>query len=155
MRTLTIAVDLDGTLAEYNGWCGREHIGKPLPGAVAAMQAMVDQGHRVMIFTCRCSNELSEEFTSNMDAQASAEIIYAWLSEHGFPPVHVWTGAGKPMADLYIDDRALTVAPQIDPNSWKYALAVVRVKTVVAQPDEHEQLHALGLLEYQRGEWQP
>ena len=30
-KTLTVAVDLDGTLAEYDGWKGEDVIGDPLP----------------------------------------------------------------------------------------------------------------------------
>jgi len=29
----TICVDIDGTLAEYNGWQGINHIGTPFPSA--------------------------------------------------------------------------------------------------------------------------
>ena len=33
---MKIAIDLDGTLAEYDGWKGIDNIGKPIKGAVEA-----------------------------------------------------------------------------------------------------------------------
>ena len=37
-----IGFDLDGTLAEYNGWEGIEHIGKPIKPIVEAAQSIAD-----------------------------------------------------------------------------------------------------------------
>ena len=33
-----IGVDLDGTLAEYHGWQGIEHIGEPIPKMMARVR---------------------------------------------------------------------------------------------------------------------
>ena len=34
----TVCVDLDGTLAKYDGWKGLEHIGEPIDGSVEFTQ---------------------------------------------------------------------------------------------------------------------
>src|SRR5690349_18780615 len=50
-----IGVDLDGTLAEYHGWKGVEHIGPPIPEMVARVKQWLAEGRDVRIFTARCS----------------------------------------------------------------------------------------------------
>ena len=37
----TIAVDLDGTLARYDGWKGIDHIGDPIPLMVSRVMGAV------------------------------------------------------------------------------------------------------------------
>jgi len=48
-----IGVDLDGTLAHYEGWRGPEHIGAPIPEMIQRVKAWVAAGHEVRIFTAR------------------------------------------------------------------------------------------------------
>lgn len=48
-----IGVDLDGTLAEYNGWKGAGYIGKPIPKMVERVKNWLDDGKDVRIFTAR------------------------------------------------------------------------------------------------------
>ncbi len=91
----TALVDLDGTLAEYEGWEGPEQIGEMradtasgLDGRqlVAKLKAM---GYRVVVFTSR--EELS--------------FVEDWLRENGIDVDGV-TNRKEP-AQLYIDDRAV------------------------------------------------
>ena len=49
------AVDLDGTLAEYHGWQGAEHIGPPVPAMLARVKGWLEAGIEVRIFTARAS----------------------------------------------------------------------------------------------------
>lgn len=48
-----IGVDLDGTLAEYNGWKGVDHIGNPIPLMVERVKKLLLDGANVRIFTAR------------------------------------------------------------------------------------------------------
>jgi hypothetical protein len=48
-----ILVDLDGTLAEYDGWKGPTHVGKPIPKMVERVKAWLAEGREVRIFTAR------------------------------------------------------------------------------------------------------
>lgn len=48
-----IGVDLDGTLAEYHGWKGYYHIGKPIPEMVDRVKEWLKAGVDVRIFTAR------------------------------------------------------------------------------------------------------
>ena len=49
-----VGIDLDGTLAVYDGWKGIEHIGEPIPAMVEYVQELVNAGVDVRIFTARC-----------------------------------------------------------------------------------------------------
>jgi hypothetical protein len=94
----TVAVDLDGTLAEYDGWQGEDHIGAPRPGAREAMQQLRNAGCRIVVFTCR----------------GNVPVVKQWLDAHDIPydyvnvnPDQVPGTSGKVQADVYIDDRAV------------------------------------------------
>lgn len=50
-----IGVDLDGTLAHWDGvWRGLEHIGEPIPQTIKFVQALLNRGENVKVFTARC-----------------------------------------------------------------------------------------------------
>jgi hypothetical protein len=48
-----IGVDLDGTLAHYEGWKGQEHIGEPIAPMVERVKGWLAEGREVRIFTAR------------------------------------------------------------------------------------------------------
>lgn len=48
-----IAVDLDGTLAEYSHWHSPEHIGAPIPKMIERVKRWLEKGKDVRIFTAR------------------------------------------------------------------------------------------------------
>lgn len=50
-----IGVDLDGTLARYDGYKGVEHVGEPIPLMVALVKAFLTLGIDVRIFTARAA----------------------------------------------------------------------------------------------------
>jgi hypothetical protein len=48
-----IGVDLDGTLANYEGWQGASHIGEPIKPMVDRVKRWLADGKTVKIFTAR------------------------------------------------------------------------------------------------------
>lgn len=104
----TVAIDLDGTLARYDGWKGIEHIGEPLLGARKLCQAIRDAGYRICVFTTRFNTEGTRDITR------AKQVVVDWLTLHQIPYDDLWDQVGKPMAVAYIDDRALKVTP----NPW-------------------------------------
>lgn len=52
-----IGVALDGILAEYHGWVGIHHIGKPIKPMVDRVRAWILDGKRVKIFTASHQKE--------------------------------------------------------------------------------------------------
>lgn len=104
MQPLIIAVDFDNTLADVPHY---PHIVGPVYGAVAGMQALAAQGHRLFIWTCRHGQHLEE--------------AHQWLVEQGIPferinencpaAIEQWGETRKLGADIYIDDKNLQGLP--------------------------------------------
>ena len=108
----TICVDLDGVLASWDhGTFGT--IGPPIPGAAEFSHRLGEMG-QVVIYTCRCTEELYRPLRAHLLANA----VRDWLTEHGFHFDHIWIGQGKPVADVYIDDRAVSCRPEHDPLAF-------------------------------------
>jgi|ERR1043166_978510 hypothetical protein len=51
--TAWVGVDLDGTLAEYDGWKGIEHIGQPKEWMRGYIQDLINRGVEVRVVTAR------------------------------------------------------------------------------------------------------
>jgi histidinol phosphatase-like enzyme len=60
-----IAIDLDGTLAQYAGWMGCDSIGSPVPAMVDRIKHYQDKGLEIRIFTARAG--VYEHYTYAMD----------------------------------------------------------------------------------------
>lgn len=97
-----IGVDLDGTLAHYDGWKGIEHIGDPIPKMLERVKRWVEAGMNVKILTARCCR------MSERDEQV--DMIHDWLITHGLPRLEVTNIKDFGMIELW-DDRAVQVVP--------------------------------------------
>lgn len=97
-----IAVDLDGTLAEYAGWQGPQNIGKPVPLMMERVKAWLAQGKTVKIFTARAY--LPEQIP----------FVHTWLKENGLPELEVTNVKDFGMIELW-DDRCV----QVEPNTGR------------------------------------
>ncbi len=92
----TYAFDFDGVIAEYDGFKGHDHFGKPIEATVEVIRVLKNKGHKILIYSTR-----------------SAESLQAYCSEHNIPVDYynenpeVQTGSPKPVAYLYIDDRSI------------------------------------------------
>ena len=95
----TIAVDLDGTLAHYDGWKGPTVIGDPIPRMVDAIKQWREGGVEVVIFTSRLSCSKGE------DNNFAAHHIRLWLMKHGLGNLEITNIKRKEFAHFY-DDRA-------------------------------------------------
>lgn len=58
-----IGIDLDGTLAHYDGWKGIEHVGEPVIPMVVRVRKMIADGEHVKIFTARVYGLSGDELT--------------------------------------------------------------------------------------------
>lgn len=97
-----IGVDLDGTLAEYHGWQGINHIGPPIEPMVARVKQWLAEGQEVRIFTARVSSDDSSELIVIRAA------IHKWCREHIGRTLEVTNVKDYGMKELY-DDRCVTV----------------------------------------------
>lgn len=102
-----IGVDLDGTLAEYHGWKGERHIGKPIPAMVDRVKAWIDRGIEVRILTARASKAAIEEGLE-FDWDASIAAIEKWCVEVFGIKIQITAEKDFHMIELW-DDRAVSV----------------------------------------------
>lgn len=101
-RPKTIMVDMDGVLCSEESFHNRP-LARPMDGAKEALAQLRAAGHTVIVYTARGWGEY--------------RITKHWLDTHGFEydGLHM----GKPVADVWIDDRAVrfgdwaTVLPQV------------------------------------------
>lgn len=108
-----IGVDLDGTLAHYDGWQGSDHIGEPIPAMVARVKQWLSEGKEVRIFTARvwCDPQqfdyAGERGRSDESYQAE-DLIRAWCLKHIGKILPVTCMKDHGMIELW-DDRAVRV----------------------------------------------
>lgn len=99
-----IGVDLDGTLAVYDGWRGLHHIGAPVPAMVERIKFWLSEGWEVRIFTARVSP------APGADIANFRAVLYNWLLDAGLP---AWSLRATNVKDFEMvelwDDRAVTV----------------------------------------------
>lgn len=90
-------VDLDGTLAYYDGWKGLSYIGEPVTKMVDRVIKWVKKGRNVKIFTARVSEPDYDE-----------AVIQAWLEKVGIGRLPVTNVKDMHMIELW-DDRCVQV----------------------------------------------
>ena len=107
-KKLTIAIDVDGTVADFS----KVDFGKvaknpselmkarPIAGARAAVKKLYRAGHTIVFHSSR--------------NRASKEVTKEWLKKHGFSFHHIVMD--KFVAHVYIDDRAIRAF------NWKHVM---------------------------------
>lgn len=123
--------DLDGTLAEYHGWKGIEHIGKPIKPMCDLAKRLHAEGKLVKIVTARVAPEpvrvdgvppiMQERLVSVFDSGQNDWVLkYAhtfveeWCEKHlGFVPEV--THKKDPLMLWLFDDRTV----QVEPNTGR------------------------------------
>jgi hypothetical protein len=98
---MQLIIDLDGTLCTEERMFSRA-LAKPLPGSVEQINRLYEQGHTIIIYTARTWMEF--------------EMTTAWLSGNGVKYHQLMMG--KPIGDLWIDDRAVRFC-----NNWDEIIA--------------------------------
>lgn len=105
----TIAVDLDGTLAFYDGWKGWDKIGPVLPGARDFLMELKRRGCEIVIYTTRCNPN-----TPGKDGITKEELalkVEGWMYHNDMPYDSIYQGEGKPLCAAIVDDRAVECEP--------------------------------------------
>lgn len=109
-----LAVDFDGTIAEYEE--GQfPKIGKPEPGVREALDQLKKAGWYILIFSCRAATA------------DQRKAMKEWLDTNSIPYDDIWKDANKPMAEAYIDDRAIQYK-----SNWKEIVQNLSNKTSAA-----------------------
>lgn len=108
-----IGVDLDGTLAHYQGWQGETHIGAPIAPMVERVKGLLSQGWEVRIFTARMAAGVNRDGTPR-DITGFVAALKAWCLEHIGVELPVTNVKDFEMVLLY-DDRCV----QVEPNTGR------------------------------------
>lgn len=109
-----IGVDLDATLAMYDGFKGPGHIGDPIPVMVDRVKAWLAEGREVRIFTarvgaCMVINEQGVQDTNSFAEEARKHIV-EWCIKHIGVELPVTATKDFGMVELW-DDRCVQVQP--------------------------------------------
>lgn len=100
-----IGVDLDGTLAHYDGWRGVDHVGDPVPAMLERVKRWLAEGRDVRIFTARAASARSFE-----EHEVTISTIIAWCERHLGRALPITALKDIGMAELW-DDRVVAVEP--------------------------------------------
>lgn len=98
-----IGVDLDGTLAEYHGWVGPQHIGRPVKRMARRVREWLAEGKRVKILTARAT-------PGRPEYDEVIEAIEKWCLRHLGQVLEITNEKDFGMTELW-DDRAVQVVP--------------------------------------------
>jgi hypothetical protein len=104
-----IGVDLDATLAEYDGWKGVEHIGVPVPAMVDRVRHWIADGREVRIFTARVYCEPTD-YARVAEVGSAIAAIQKWCEAHIGCVLAITYVKDFGMIELW-DDRAVQVVP--------------------------------------------
>ena len=102
---MDIAVDFDGTCVTHE----YPKVGEDI-GAVPVLKALVEKGHRLMLWTMRGNKPTSEGVNTLQDAVdwfKKNDILLWGINENPEQKLSGWTNSNKQYAQLYIDDTAL------------------------------------------------
>ena len=92
----TIAIDFDGVINSFkSGWKGAEFTDEPVNGAFEAINTLLNKGYNVVIYSTRA------------ETAEGKNTIYNYLLENGINISEIEVTDKKPIALVYIDDRAI------------------------------------------------
>ena len=100
------AVDLDGTLAFYDGYKGKV-IGEPIPRMVDRVKGWLEKGRKVKIMTARVGKHEGE---TEEDIEKQRKMIEDWTEEHIGTRLEVTNEKDYKMIQLW-DDRCVQIIP--------------------------------------------
>lgn len=101
VRKKVICVDFDGVIHRYEGWLGKRIYNEPIDGVVGVLSKLRDSGWVIIVWTSRIE----------------LDCVYEYLQSYGIPFDHInynpenveqHCHPAKPIADVYLDDRAIT-----------------------------------------------
>ena len=93
----TIAFDFDGVIAKYEGFKGSHDITEPIKEVVDAIVLLKEKGFKILIHSTR-----GDDFLRNYCEKFS--IPFDYINKR---PDRQGENPGKPIAYVYVDDRAI------------------------------------------------
>ena len=99
----TIAIDFDGIISKYDGFKGLTVYGKPIMENVDYIKELYMNGYNLVLFTTR----LNPELNNSRDNKISYYSLKHYLEDININKCFTFLTGCKPLADLYLDDRAV------------------------------------------------
>ena len=96
-RSRTYAFDFDGVVTHYAGFRGPEHIDPPNKEVIKAVRMLKEQGHKILIYSTR-----GTAFLKSYCRKHNISVDY--FNDNPNIRGH---NKGKPIAHVYVDDRAI------------------------------------------------
>jgi hypothetical protein len=103
-----IGVDLDGTLAHYDGWQGIDHIGEPIKPMLDRVKRWLKEGRDVRIFTARVDGGDVSGEDAMREVETVKKHIRAWCRRHLGRELPITNVKDYGMIELW-DDRCVQV----------------------------------------------
>jgi hypothetical protein len=104
-----IGVDLDGTLAHYDGWKGPDHIGEPVLKMLERVKLwMAVDKYEIRIFTARAG------------VPEQIPFVKAWLEKHGIGGLAITNIKDFSMIELW-DDRCVQIISNLGISVQEHA----------------------------------
>jgi predicted mannosyl-3-phosphoglycerate phosphatase (HAD superfamily) len=105
-----ICVDFDGTVVKHK----YPEVGEPLFGAIETLKALMDNGHKLVLWTMRSGEKLQDAVKY---LESNGIKLYG-INEN--PTQKKWTQSPKAYGHLYIDDMALGAPIMRDSDGNKF-----------------------------------
>ena len=124
--TKTICVDFDNTLCQSD----YPNAGPVMVGAKEALQRFKELGYYIIIWSCRTGKWRLDLYPSIPDVsimdRPQVKAMIDWLVLNDIPFDEIDDGSrGKPLADFYVDEKAITFQ-----NNWNYISKLIEYMTV-------------------------
>lgn len=101
---MRICIDIDGTICK-NKKDDQSYIDvDPIENAVKSIQNYKENGHYIILYTSRGMKTYNNSI--GRITAINGPILIEWLKKHNIPYDEIIFG--KPLADIYIDDKAIT-----------------------------------------------
>ncbi len=126
MKKKVICIDFDGVIAQIDGE-NKEVPGDVMPGASDATKGLKEEGYTIIIHTCRKDDKMLRKYLKDN------EITYDYINEN--PDQPDGTNKGKPMADIYLDDRAIRFN-----GNWRWVMSDIANFKPVTPHNEREEM---------------
>lgn len=95
----TVCIDIDGTISHFIEWVDSKTFGEVLPHCAETIHHLKADGWYVIIYTTRADKAEISKFLENNN------IPFDAINENPNQPDNA--KGGKPIADVYVDDRAI------------------------------------------------
>lgn len=97
LKNRTIAFDFDGVIANYSGFKGPNHAEEPIAETIKAIKMLKEKGCKILLHSTRGDNFLK-------DYCEKYDIPFDYINRR---PDKEGENSGKPIAYVYVDDRAI------------------------------------------------